>query len=109
MLRFKTISAAFAVSFILVLGGTFWSWFALKDISQPLILSYGLGIVNKAGGSMWNLVAFGITSAIALSFNFVLALLLEERDWFWGKFLAAASLFLSLLLFIGFAAIISVN
>ena len=41
--------------------------------------------------------------------NFFLALELEARDWFLGKIVAAATLVLSVLIFIAFAAIISVN
>lgn len=109
IIQFKLVSGVFALSFALIGGAMLWSFIALKDISQPLIVSYGLGVVNKAGGSVWHLLAFGFSTLIALGFNFAISLLFEERDWFWGKFIAAGSLFLSLLIFIGFAAIISVN
>ena len=99
----------FLLSFVLVLGGTIWSYFALRGIAQPLILHFNnLAGINQVGG-VADLLQFGGTGIVFVLVNFFIALELEERDVFAGKLLAAAALFVSVLIFIGFAAIISVN
>lgn len=99
----------FSASFLFVVGGTIWSYLALRGIAQPLILHFN----NFAGinqiGSAANLLRIGGTATIFVLLNFFLALELEDRDAFLGKLLAAATLFFGILLFIGFATIIGVN
>ena len=51
----------------------------------------------------------GFLGVAVVFMNFFLATDLEDRDWFLGKFTAAATLGFAALIFIGFAAIISVN
>lgn len=103
------MAAAFGVSFVLVAGGWLWAWLYLREIDQTLILHFndrvGINLVGKPG----DLAGFGVLALIAVVINSILALALEERDWFLGKLLAAATLAFAALIFIGFAAIISVN
>lgn len=108
-IKFKAVSSVFLLSFLFVIGGWLWAFFALRKISQPLIIHFNnfLGITQIGGLNDLTIVAlFGV---ISLVLDFLIALELEERDWFLGKLAAAFGLFLGILLFIGFAAIISVN
>ena len=108
-IKFKAISSVFLLSFLFVAGGWLWAFFALRKISQPLIIHFNdfLGITQIGGLNDLTVVAlFGV---ISLVLDFLIALELEERDWFLGKLAAAFGLFLGILLFIGFATIISVN
>ena len=109
IIKFKLVSGLFAASFAFVAGGAFWSYFALRNSSELVILHFS----NIAGitqmGSISNLVYFGIGAAIIVITNFLIALELEERDMFLSKITAAGTLLFGILIFIGFAAIISVN
>ena len=109
IVKFKVASFIFLASFILILGGTLWAYFALRGIAQPLILHFNdLVGINQTGG-VADLLQIGATGIVFVLINFFLTLELEERNVFLGKLLAAATLFLSILIFIGFAVIISVN
>jgi len=107
--KFKITSALFGASFALILGGTLWAYGALRSVKGLLILHYS----NTSGidyiGSFEELFKISAIGAIAICMNFILALELEERDMFLARLLAGASVFIGLLIFIGFAAIISVN
>lgn len=108
-LKFRTTCLVFLTSFIFVLGATLWSYFALRGLGGPIILHFN----NFSGitkiGDLPHLVWVGVSAAVAVVINFLIALELEERDGFLGKLAAAATVLFSLLIFIGFAAIISVN
>jgi len=108
-LRFKTTSLLFALSFILVASGTVWVYVALRGIRGPLILHFSNLFGIDQIGALWDLLKMGMLGIVIVLVNFVIALELEEQDWFLGKLLAGATVFLGLLIFIGFAAIISVN
>jgi hypothetical protein len=107
--KFKTVTVAFALSFLFIVGGWFWTYIRMRGINQPLIIHFN----NYAGitriGNLTDLAAVGMLGLIIVLMNFLLALNLEERDWFLGKLLAATTLLMGILIFIGFAAIISVN
>jgi len=109
ILKYKLVSSLFAVSFLLALGGTAWVYAALRGAGGPLILHFNdiSGITQI--GSFDELVWVGVTGILIVILNFFIALELEARDWFWGKLLASGTLLLAILLFIGLAAIISVN
>ncbi len=93
----------------MVLGGTIWVYFALRHIAPPLILHFNnLAGINQTG-NLADLLEIGATGIVFVLVNFFIALELENRDAFGGKLLAAATLFLAILIFIGFAAIISAN
>lgn len=103
------MAGVFGLSLSLVAGGWLWAWLYLRKIEQTLILHFNsLSGINLVGG-VRELAGFGILALVVVAVNFVLALALEERDWFLGKLLAAATLAFAALIFIGFAAIISVN
>ncbi len=106
VLKYKLVSSIFFVSFAFVLGGALWSYSTLRGYSY-IILHYA-GNINQYG-NVWDLLRVGALGLGVLLLSYWMALDLEERDWFLGKLLAAGVLFFSILLFIGFAAIISVN
>ena len=109
ILRHKLISSIFLPSFLLVLGGTLWAYFALRGIGQPLILHFNdLAGITQIGSAL-SFLGVGTLGILGVGVNFILALELEARDRFFAKLLAAATLFMSALLFISFAAIIGVN
>lgn len=107
--NYRFIISSFAAALVLVAGGTVWAYYALRDITQPLILHYNGQYGISQTGNIWNLTGFGITGLVVLTLNFGMSLVFEQADSFWGKIVAVASLILGILIFIGFAAIISVN
>lgn len=109
ILKSKIINSAFLLSFLFVVGGMLWTYFALRGIASPLILHFNNLLGINQIGNLSDLLRFGGTGLVFVLVNFFLALELEDRDAFLGKLLATATLFMSVIIFVGFAAIISVN
>lgn len=109
ILKHKKISVVLALSLIFPICGMIWAYFSLKEAQGPLIMHFS----NLSGisqiGSVWNILSLGFVAIVAILFNSLMVFELEERDAFLGKFLVAGTLFFAILIFIGFAAIISVN
>jgi hypothetical protein len=111
ILSHKFVALLSLVSCLLSLGGFIWAYFALRNAAStaPLILHFndirgitqvgGLGLVVFVG-------VFGIVVAIANTF---IVFAFDERDVVFGKLIAVVTLVFSVLLFVGFASIISVN
>jgi hypothetical protein len=109
VLRDKFIAYCFACSAAFIVGGGAWAFGALRAISQPLILHFNNYIgINQVGG-FGDLLGVSSVAIVVLGLNFFLAANLRERDVFFARFIAATTLFFAALIFIGFAAIISVN
>lgn len=107
--KYKAVFAACIISFILVLGGWLWTYFALRGTSTPLVIHFNnLKGINQVG-YLKDLIAIGGFGLVMVVMNFLVAFTLEERDWFLGKFVAAVTFALCTLIFIGFATIISIN
>ncbi|OGY99463.1 MAG: hypothetical protein A2945_01235 [Candidatus Liptonbacteria bacterium RIFCSPLOWO2_01_FULL_52_25] len=106
--KFRFLGVTFLASFLLIVGGCLWAYLKLKGATSPLILHFNDAGINQIG-SFKELLWIGITGMVAVVVNFFVALEFEARDRFLGKMLAAGTLLLGVLLFIGFAAIISVN
>jgi hypothetical protein len=107
-IKFRSTSLAFLTGFLLIVGGCLWAYAALHNVSGPLILHFNDTGINQIG-SLWEILWIGITGIVMVIINFCIAIELEARDWFLGKLLAAETLLLGVLIFVGFAAIISVN
>jgi hypothetical protein len=108
-LKYKLVGCLSALSFAFAIGGPVWAYVALHGVPTPLILHFNnLRGINQVG-SVGDLSQIGIVGLLIVSINTAIALELETRNRFWGKFVAALTLFLAALLFIGFAAIINVN
>lgn len=86
-----------------------WAYSALRDVQGPLIIHFNNFVGINQIGSLTVLLGVGAVGAVAVLINFFIALELEARDRFLGKLVVAATLLFSILLFISFAAIISVN
>lgn len=111
VLRFKRlhlVPGAFIVSGLLVCGGFFWAFFALRHIETPLILHFSSRGIDRIGGAgdLFVMAFFGL---LVLAVNFFIAKEAEKRDWFWGKVVAGVTLLFALLLFLAFSVIIDIN
>lgn len=97
------------IGLALVAGGWLWAYAALEGIREPLILRFvgGEGITQT--GTLSDISGMGLFGIFSVFVNSVLVFELDRRDEFLGKLIAAFTIVLSVLLFIGFAAIISVN
>ncbi|MBI3589693.1 MAG: hypothetical protein HY093_04780 [Candidatus Liptonbacteria bacterium] len=105
--KFNNLS--FVVSLVFVLGGWLWAYLALRTISLPLIIHFSnISGINQVGYA-WDLAKVGLFGILVVMVNFLIAYELELRDKFLAKLASAFTLFLSILIFIYFAAIISVN
>jgi hypothetical protein len=106
---YKFVSILSGISLLFVLAGMGWAYFALQGIATPLILHFDdLRGVTQTGGFA-TLLAAGIFGLIVVLINSTVALELESRMPFFGKFIAVITLSFAVLLFIGFSAIIGVN
>ncbi len=109
----RAVGSLFGISFFLVAGGWTWAYWALRNV-EPYInfhwnADFGIKQVVFAGDFVPMLGTVGGTTLFVVVVNTLVALELEERDWFLGKLLAVGTLAISALIFIGFAAIIAVN
>ena len=107
--KFRVIGLLFLLSLLFILGGFFWAYIALREIREPLILHFNNLVGINQIGEIRDLLLIAITAFVVVAVNFFISLELEKRERFFGKLLAAATLFFATLIFIGFAAIISVN
>ena len=109
ILKHKGMSGFFGLALVFVAGGWIWAYAALHNVTGPLILHFN----NFAGitqvGNIWDLFGVAILGIVIVKLNWLIAMELEERAPYLGKLMLAATLVISLLLFIGFAAIINVN
>ncbi|MBI2033772.1 MAG: hypothetical protein HYT13_01600 [Candidatus Liptonbacteria bacterium] len=108
-IRFKITSAAFFASLTLVLSGWLWAYFSLRNLPPPYILRFvsNLGVTQL--GDLQDIAAAGAVAMISVLLNFILAFELETKAKFLAKLLTFSTLTFAALIFIGFAAIISVN
>jgi hypothetical protein len=105
----KFVSIFSGISLFFVLAGIGWSYFALRSTQAPLIVHFDdLRGITQTGG-FGTFLAVGIFGLVVACLNSVIALELESRTPFFGKFVAVLTLAFAVLLFIGFSAIIGVN
>ncbi len=107
--RHRSVAAASFVSLLLVAGGWLWCYLVFRKTDQPLILHFNNLVGIDQVGGLGDLVPVGLFALVLTGLGSLLALELEEKDWFLGKFTAVAVFGFAALIFIGFAAIISVN
>lgn len=108
IIKYKWVSISFALAYVLVLSGWIWSWARLKSVTELTLHFNTYTGINRVG-TITDLHTFGVLGLIMVSFNLLIAMLLEERDWFLGKLLAFAGLTLGILIFIGFMVIMNTN
>ncbi len=109
ILKFKFNNLITIVSLLFVFGGGIWAYFALQEVSDSIIIEYSSFVGINRVGYFWDLVKVGIFGIIAIGVNFLISVEIEKRDRFLGKLANAFTFFLSVLIFIYFVAIISVN
>jgi hypothetical protein len=83
--------------------------FALNKVNQVLIIHFSHLIGIDKVGSVSAIYWLGVLSLFLVLINSFLSYYLESKDRFLGKFLAATNLFMAVLIFIFFFAIISIN
>jgi len=106
--RHPTVSALSGASFGIVLLGQTMAFLSLRAIQGPLVIHYTRGGIDQFG-SLWQVLGYGVVGWSIIIMNYLIALELEKRDWFWGKAISGVTLGLSILLFLALRAIISVN
>ena len=96
-------------AFVLAFSAWLWAYVALRNVAGPLIIRFN----NYAGitqiGGLREMGWIAVSGIVFILADSMIALALDERDGLMGKILSLAALFLAVLLFISFAAIISVN
>ncbi|MBI4094926.1 MAG: hypothetical protein HY435_01905 [Candidatus Liptonbacteria bacterium] len=100
--------AVFGTSALLILGGFAWAFLSLRHIREPLIIHFSDFSITETG-SVIDLWYVAIVALIAVGVNFFLSLEMAKRSALFEALIGWATLFLSLLIFIGFRVIISVN
>lgn len=107
--KHKLISGLLAASALFVVGGFAWALISLGRINGPFIAHFDdlFGIAPAAGRG--TVIFAGIFSMVAVFVNGCLAIEFEERNALFGKLTAILTLVFAILLFIAFAAILSVN
>ncbi len=107
--KYRKLSLVFLVAACLVAAGWAWGYGALRNISEPLILHFNNAIGINQVGSFAELTNAALLAFLVVVLNFLLALSLAGREPGVSGLLAVLTLLFGLLIFIGFAAIISVN
>lgn len=105
----RLVAVTAGASVLLVIAGWLWTYFALRTVAAPLILRFDRDRGITHTGSLAELslsVAFGLGIILVDAF---LAVELDGRDWFWGKFLAFMAAAFATLIFLTLAAIITTN
>ncbi|MEK7137959.1 MAG: hypothetical protein AAB787_00470 [Patescibacteria group bacterium] len=107
--RYKWNNLSLALGFVLIFGGWLWAYLKLRVIEVPVVILYNeVEGVTRAGevGEFLKVLVFGL---LVLVINFFISAELEERSRFWARLSSIFTIFLAVLIFIYFAAIISVN
>ena len=110
IIRYRLVSVLSLASLLFVLGGAIWCIVVLvASGSSPFILHFndidGITVV----GGIFNIIFMGLLGVFIVVMNFFVSLELEARDKVLGKIVAGTTLLMSILLFIGFVAILNVN
>jgi len=107
--KHRLVSGLLAASAVFVLAGFIRAMTSFEKTSRPFVLHFNdLQGITSVGGI--GIPVFAGVFGIAVVFlNGSLALEFEERNAFFGKLTAVITLAFAILLFIAFAAILSVN
>lgn len=106
---YRIPNLAMILSMTLVVGGWLWAYFKLRKIADPLIIHYSPEVGIDQVGYAGDLAKVGVFGIVIVAMNFIISVELEQKDKFLGRLTSAVTAFLGILIFIYFAAIISVN
>ena len=109
LFKYKIPNFTFLLGLALVLSGWLWAFFALGTITTPLIILFDSTTGINQVGYVGDLVKVGVFGMMVILVNFFISIELEERMPFWGRLTSFMTVFLGILIFIYFAAIVSVN
>ncbi len=104
------VSILSGAALLFVIGGFLWAYIALKRSGAgPYILHFNdaQGITQVGGIDL--ISGVGLFGTVVVIIDALIALELDSRNRFLGKIVAVMALVFSVLLFIGFAAILNVN
>ena len=107
--KYRLNNLSLALGFTLIFGGWLWAYLKLRVIEVPVVILYNsVEGVARAGDvrEFLKVLVFGL---LVILVNFFIAAELEERSRFWARLSSLFTVFLSVLIFIYFAAIISVT
>lgn len=108
-MRHKELVSELGGSAILILASGLWAYFALRGIKEPLILHFSSYTGINQIGTLGNLLGVSVTGLVLIIINTLIVREVEVRDKALARIIGLSTLFFSVLIFIGFAAIISVN
>lgn len=108
-LEHRVLALSFFIDFLFVVFAFLWGYVRLKDASGPIILHYDNYVGIDFIGGMSQLMWVAALSAVIVITNFFIAAELEARNKFLSRVVASITAVMAVLIFIGFAAIISVN
>ena len=109
LLEFKFVFYSSLASLALVLVPSLVAVLILRKTNQPLIIHYSyLNGIDKVG-NIFMVVWLAVLSLAIVIINSFIANYIECKDKFLGKLISAGTLFLSVLIFIFFFTIISIN
>ena len=109
LFKHKIPNLTFILSFVFVMGGWIWAFLELGKIKDPLIIHYSQEIGIDQVGYAGDLAKVGVFGLVILLINFIISGELEQKDRFLSRLTSAVTVFIGILIFIYFAAIISVN
>jgi hypothetical protein len=107
--KYRLVGGLLAVSIGLVIAGFLWAMLSLTRGNGLFILHFNDFQKITAISGTGLVVFMGIFGIVAVLLNGCLALEFEGRNPFFGKLTAVLTLAFAVLLFISFAAILSVN
>lgn len=105
--RFSAV--VYGASFFLSIFSAIRGFLIHREAAQPLILHWSEYAGITRIGNSTDLLLLGLFGCILTGVNFIVGLTIEERDLFWGRVVAGATFFVSVLIFVAISAIINVN
>ena len=103
------VSGLLAAAAVFIIAGFIWALVSLEKVIGPLVLHFNDLQGITATGNIGTIIFGGALGVVVVLMNGCLALEFEERNPFLGKLIAVLTLVFAILLFIAFAAILSVN
>jgi len=107
--RLRIVNLFFWISVIFIVGGCIWAIIILGGISEPLIIHYSQSSGIDRIGGLGTLIGIAVLGLIMAIVDFFISLELEKKNILFSRLTSLVGLFVGFLIFIYFAAIISIN